>query len=260
MVEHGGGMPSVPEIMQALERGQMFLEYQPVFPFRGPRRVAFEALLRWDHPVLGTIGPDEFLPAVHSPVLRAEITSFVIRQATEDCRRWVARGWDVGVAVNVWPADLLHPRVRSLLSFVTRTGLDPDRLTIELTEAACPLEDPRMTAGVIAVARLGVRLSLDDFGTGESSLVRLQQLQFDDLKIDRRFVTNAVESPTDRAIVRFSIQLAHALGMAAVVEGVEHPDCAALVHEFGADAVQGYLYAQPARWEDVSAPPSVVLA
>ena len=253
-------MPSVPEIMQALERGQMFLEYQPVLPFGSQRRVVFEALLRWDHPALGAIGPDVFLPAVHSPVLRAEITSWVIRQATDDCRRWVSRGWDVGVAVNVWPADLLHPRVRALLSFVTRTGMEPDRLTIELTEAACPLEDHRMSAGVVAVARLGVRLSLDDFGTGESSLVRLQQLQFDDLKIDRRFVTNAVENPTDRAIVGFSIQLAHALGMAAVVEGVERADCAALMQEFGADAVQGYLYAQPARWEDVTAPPAVVLA
>lgn len=260
MVEHGGGMPSVPEIMQALDRGQMFLEYQPVLPLRGQRRVVFEALLRWGHPTLGRIGPDEFLPAVHSPVLRAEITSWVIRQAAEDCRRWVDGGWDVGVAVNVWPADLLHPRVRSLLSFVTRTGCDPDRLTVELTEAACPLEDSRMTAGVIAVARLGVRLSLDDFGTGESSLVRLQQLQFDDLKIDRRFVTNVVDSPTDRAIVRFSIQLAHSLGMAAVVEGVERPECAALVQEFGADAVQGFLYAEPARWEDVAAPPAIVLA
>ena len=117
-----------------------------------------------------------------------------------------------------------------------------------------------MTAGVVAVARLGVRLSLDDFGTGESSLVRLQQLQFDDLKIDRRFVTNVVESPTDRAIVRFSIQLAHSLGMSAVVEGVERTDCAALVHEFGADAVQGYLYAQPAPWEEITEPSSVVLA
>ena len=260
MVEHGSGMPSVPEIMQALERGQMFLEYQPVLPFRSPRRVVFEALLRWQHPSLGTIGPEDFLPAIHSPVLRAEITSWVIRQATEDCRRWVARGWDVGVAVNVWPADLLHPRVRSLLSFVTRTGCDPDRLTIELTEAACPLDDPRMTAGVVAVARLGVRLSLDDFGTGESSLLRLQQLQFDDLKIDRRFVTNVVDSPTDRAIVRFSIQLAHSLGMAAIVEGIERPECAALVQEFGADAVQGFFYAKPARWEEVAAPPAIVLA
>ena len=260
MVEHGSGMPSVPEVMQALERGQMYLESQPALPLRPQRRVVFEALLRWEHPSLGRIGPEEFLPAIHSPILRAEISSWVIRQATQDCQRWVARGWDVGVAVNVWPADLLHPRVRSLLSFVTRTGCDPDRLTIELTEAACPLDDPRMTAGVVAVARLGVRLSLDDFGTGESSLLRLQQLQFDDLKIDRRFVANVVDSPTDRAIVRFSIQLAHSLGMAAVVEGLERHECAELVQEFGADAVQGFLYARPARWEDVTAPPAVVLA
>lgn len=259
MVEHGSGIPSVPEIMQALERGQMFLEYQPVLPRGAKRRVSFEALLRWDHPALGPIGPDDFLPAIHSPVLRAEITGWVIRQAVEDCRRWVDRGWDVGVAVNVWPADLLHPRVRTLLGFVTRTGIDPDRLTIELTEAACPLEDPRMTAGVVAVARLGIRLSLDDFGTGESSLVRLQQLQFDDLKIDRRFVQDVVENPTDRAIVRFSIQLAHALGMCAVVEGVETAETAELIAEFGADAVQGFLYAEPARWADVAEMPAIIL-
>ena len=239
---------SVVELVGGFERGELDLAFQPIVPLqqgRRRRRTVYEALLRWHHVARGALLPDDFLGAATNVGVRGALSAYVIRHAAEACSSWVAAGHDVGVAVNVWPSDIVNHRVRAAIDVVLSAGLAPDRLTIEVTERACPLDDRTFSAGLVSLARLGIRLSLDDFGTGDSSLARLRHVHFDEVKIDRVFVSGAAGDPTDRSIVGFSVQLAHALGMEAVAEGIESETTAAIAEELGADCGQGWLFGRP---------------
>jgi EAL domain-containing protein (putative c-di-GMP-specific phosphodiesterase class I) len=244
------------ELLRAVQERELVVEFQPIVPIQSPpkRRAVLEALVRWDHPRRGRLVPAAFLDAASSTEVCDKVTSYVMRNAGAACRDWVDLGWDVGVAVNVWPTDLVSGVVRQALDEVLETGLAPDRLTLEVTEGACDLDDVSFVRGLVSIARLGVRLSLDDFGTGDSTLSRLRHVHFDEVKVDRMFVTDAASDPTDRAIFRFSVQLAHALGMEAVAEGIETPAALALAREVGAEGGQGYLFAKSAPRASITPP------
>jgi EAL domain-containing protein (putative c-di-GMP-specific phosphodiesterase class I) len=249
----GTSLGTAVALLEAIEHYQLFCQYQAVFDLRRRAVCGVEALIRWDHPRHGVLGPADFLPPDMSGGLGGALTCYVLDQAIGQCAAWQAAGIDVPVAVNVSPGrlvdDLVPARVAALLA---DRGVAPDRLTVEVTEQRCGVDPDAIRHSLTTLARLGVRLSLDDFGIGESTLSRLQQLHFDEVKIDRSFVRDMGHEPTDRNIVSFASQLAHSLGMQVVAEGVESAEALALLTAMGVDRAQGFHLHRPAPAEEVT--------
>ena len=234
------------DLLTAIEEDQLLLHYQGVFDASSRELVGAEALVRWEHPVLGLLSPAAFLPTDMSGGLGWALTNFVLESALRCCGEWWRSGREIGISVNLSPGrladDVLPERIEALLR---REKLPPQALTVEITEHRCNIDPDGIREALIALARLGVRLSLDDFGTGESSLSRLRHLHFDEIKIDRQFVAGMTSQPTDRHIVRFATELAHELGSRVVAEGVETEAALAAVVDAGVDLAQGYLLHRP---------------
>lgn len=239
---------SIVELWHALERGELFVEYQAVFDAETGTVRGAEALIRWDHPEHGIVPPSAFLAFALRDGLGGALTEYVLHTAASQCAAWRIQGFDIPVSVNISASALLADDLPALVgTVIDRHGIPADRLTIEITEHACEVQNAQLRANVSALARMGVRLSLDDFGTGDSSLSRLQQLHFDEVKIDRSFVEDITNEPTDRNIVEFAIRLAHSLGMKVVAEGVEGEAVLAAVTELGCDLVQGFFLHRPSH-------------
>jgi EAL domain-containing protein (putative c-di-GMP-specific phosphodiesterase class I) len=234
------------DLLDGLERGTIFLAYQPVYELRTGRPFGVEALLRWQHDTRGVLLPGSFLPPDLGTGIGNAITDFVLNEAVAQCSEWRVAGHDIGVSVNVWPAGLTDDVVpQTITDLLRRYDVPADRITIEVTEQACSIDPSAVREAFTTLARIGVRLSLDDFGLGDSSLSRLQQLHFDELKIDRSFVTDAMTEPTDRNIVEFATRLAHSLGIQVVAEGVESAEVLALLTDLEVDFAQGYHMQRP---------------
>ena len=239
------------DLVAGIDDGQLYLEYQPLVHLATGRVDAVEALVRWDHPTRGTLGPGQFLPQAQRSRLGSVITAFVLRTAAEQWVRWREAGLLLGIAVNVPPVELVDDAVPRQIDELACEGFDPTCLTIEVTERRIP--DVVSIGPVLdALRRRGVRLRVDDFGTGDSSLVRIQELQFHEIKIDRSFVTHLGTPGTGREIVRFATELAHRLGMRVVAEGVEMATQLPLLAALDVDLVQGYHLGRPARAEALS--------
>lgn len=234
------------ELLRAVEQGELRLHYQPVIDLQSRDVDTVEALVRWQHPALGLLGPDFFLDLAENVWLGRALTAWVLRRATTDCAEWRAGGRPAGVSVNVAP-DLLKEDwlVNEVTNCLERSGLPPAALTVEVTEHRWPADPAPCYDALAALSETGIRLSLDDFGTGDSSLSRLRHAQFNEVKIDRSFVVEAKDRGRDRDILRFTCGLAQALGMRAVAEGVEQTEDLALVIELEADAAQGFLLGRP---------------
>ena len=240
-------LTSAVDLLTAIEDDELVLHYQGIFDAHTTRLVGAEALVRWDHPDLGLLPPGAFLPTDMSGGLGWALTNFVLEEALRQCAQWWRRGQRIGISVNLSPGrladDVLPDRIASLLR---REQLPPSALTVEITEHRCNIDPVGIREALVALARLGVRLSLDDFGTGESSLGRLRHLHFDEIKIDRQFVAGIATQPADRHIVRFTTELAHELGSRVVAEGVETEEALAVLCEAGVDLAQGFLLHRPA--------------
>ncbi|MCS6877364.1 MAG: EAL domain-containing protein [Geminicoccaceae bacterium] len=238
------------DLRAALERGELALHYQPKFDARTGALTSCEALLRWHHPERGSVPPARFVPLAEETGLIHAIGAWVLEEA---CRQAVAWG-GLPVAVNLSPVQLrdeeLPERVRAVLE---ATGLPPDRLELEITETALLDEGERAIRTLRALRALGVRIAMDDFGTGHSSLGHLQRLPFDKLKIDRSFVDRLEEDPRRRAIVAAIVDLARAFGMATCAEGVETDGQLDALRRTGCEEVQGYLLARPLPAPEFSA-------
>ena len=235
------------DLREALGRDGLRLEYQPVFALHPQQLVGVEALARWDHPTQGPVPPGVFVPLAEEAGLARPLGSLVLRMACTQAAAWLDVP-EFRVWVNLSPAQLEQPgladEVRLLLE---QAGVAPDRLGVEVTESA--LADERCaTVELTALARLGVAIAIDDFGTGYSSLARLNTLPLDVLKIDRSFVHD-VERPSGLAAVNEIVQLAHALDITTIAEGIETPAQLELVRGAGSDAGVGYLLARPSRPE-----------
>ena len=218
------------------------LVWQPQVDLRDGRVVAAEALLRWRHPVLGEVGPAEFVAIAEQTGCIVEIGQWVLRQA---CHLAVQTLPALRIAVNVSPAQLRDPGfVHVVQSALHDSGLEPQRLEIELTENLF-LEDAQAAERLRPLQALGVRIALDDFGTGYSSLAYLRRFPFDTLKIDRSFVRELADKGDVKAIVGAMIDLAHRLGIRTVAEGVETESQWRLLAALGCQEVQGYLVARP---------------
>lgn len=249
----GTPLASAVDLLQAIDEAQVLLHYQGIFEVSSGALRGAEALIRWDHPDLGLLLPGRFLPADMGGGLGWALTNFVVEEAIRQCAEWRRGGLDIGVSVNISPgrlADEVLPH--HLQDQLERHGLPPHALTVEITEHRCSIDPAGIRRALVRLARLGVRLSLDDFGTGESSLSRLRELHFDEIKIDRQFVRDLPTEPTDVNIVRFVSSLARALGSRVVAEGVESEAAFALLDGLGVDLAQGYALHRPVAAGEVA--------
>jgi len=229
-----------------IDTDELELHYQPKLALSSGAVVGVEALVRWRHPTRGLILPDEFVPLAEHSGLMHRLTAFVIDEALAQAQRWWSVGLQVPVAVNVSARDLHGPLLaRAVARGLTRHELPATALRLELTERVLMAEPGRVADSLSTLERLGVRLSLDDFGTGYSSMVLLKRLPVSEIKVDRSFVVRAGQSADDAAIVKSLVDLAHALGIVAVAEGVETEEVWDLLGELGCDQAQGWFISPP---------------
>lgn len=239
-------------LLGALRRGELTLHYQPVASVWDGRVRMVEALLRWRHPARGLLTPDLFLPAVELTDAMREITAFVLGTAIRQAAEWSGPDAVEGVAVNLSATDLLDYQLpRRIGELLKAHGVAAHRLTIEITESAFISDPGRATVVLHALRAQGIRIALDDFGTGYSSLTHLQRLPVDAVKIDRCFVAAMADDDRSEAIVRSTIDLAHALGLTVVAEGVEHRAQWRRLEAARCDSAQGWFLARPLEAEDL---------
>ncbi|WP_076861269.1 sensor domain-containing protein [Bradyrhizobium mercantei] len=236
------------ELSVAIKNGELSLYYQPQAAagasVAGSQIIGFEALARWHHPVRGFVPPGDFIPLAEESGLIVEMGEWILREACREAASWAV---PLQVAVNLSPAQFTHGDLVGLVhSILLETGLTPDRLELEITEGVLIEDFDRGLSLLRRLKALGVRISMDDFGSGYSSLSYLQAFPFDKIKIDRAFVINLGRNPQSAAIVRAVIDLGHGLEMSIVAEGVETEAQLGFLSEEGCDAVQGYLIGRPA--------------
>jgi diguanylate cyclase (GGDEF)-like protein len=233
------------DLYGALERHELTVEYQPIMTADGAL-VAAEALVRWDHPERGRLSPGEFLETAERYKLTPAIAERVLDVALADLARWRRDGADLTVSVNVSASDLRDEGlVKIVASALLKHELPPEALTIEITETAM-MRNPQLAQAVMhALADLGVRLAVDDYGTGYSSLEYLLKLPITEIKLDQAFCAHIVTELRATAIVRSTVDLTHALGLRMVAEGVEDEGTLFILSELGCDLVQGWHLGRP---------------
>jgi diguanylate cyclase (GGDEF)-like protein/PAS domain S-box-containing protein len=236
------------DLSLAIKNGELSLYYQPQamahHTIAASEVIGFEALARWFHPVRGFVSPVDFIPLAEESGLIVEMGEWILREACREAASWPLPRQ---IAVNLSPAQFMHGDLVGLVhSILLETGLAPGRLELEITEGVLIEDFDRGLALLRRLKALGVRISMDDFGSGYSSLSYLQAFPFDKIKIDRAFVMNLGRSPQSAAIVRAVIHLGHGLQMSIVAEGVETQEQLSFLADEGCDAVQGYLLGKPA--------------
>ena len=236
----------VNDLRGAIEGGQLFCLYQPKARLADGRIIGVEALVRWRHPVLGMIFPDEFIPLAERSGLIANLTRFVLETALRQAAEWGREGLQLSVAVNLSMRNLLDSELAELVgALIAESGVVPEQVTLEITESNV-MSDPARTITVLnQLSDLGVRLSIDDFGTGYSSLSYLQRVPADELKIDKSFVFPMVDDAGAASLVRSIIDLAHNLGLEVVAEGIEDERTWDMLRSLGCEMAQGYFLARP---------------
>ena len=234
------------ELDAALAAGQIDVFYQPKFHLRQGRITSVEALVRWNHPSRGFVGPDLFIPMAEKTNRIAPLTLYVLRRVVRDLTAWRVQYPDVTAAVNI-SAKLLsavtfNAEVEQILA---DTGVPPAALVFEVTESAAMADPASAIAALERYRDLQIAVSMDDYGTGQSTLTYLRQLPLSELKIDRSFVQHAHLNRNDGVLVRSTIELAHDLGLKVVAEGVEDQACLRFLEQCGCDLIQGYFISRP---------------
>ena len=243
------------ELHNAIERNELRVRYQPQIDLRAGRMVGVEALVRWEHPVLGLIGPAEFVPLAEESDLITEVDAWVLLEACRQGKRWVDEGLPtLRVAVNLSgrhfnTSDRLYETIVRVLD---QTGLDPKMLELEVTEGIAVGESDQAIHVLKRLRALGVQLSIDDFGTGYSMLGRLQEFPIDRLKIDRSFVSKINSSTAEAPIVAAMIAMARSMKIEVVAEGVETLEQQTYLRNKGCDQAQGFLFSHPVEAADIA--------
>lgn len=243
------------ELRRAIASRELLLHYQPKIDVDDGRVIGVEALARWDHPSRGLLAPSQFIPLAEDTGLIRSLTDHVLDLTLAQARRWVDCGWRLPVSVNLSARCLLLRDLPVTVDRLLEThGVPADLLALEITESSI-IEDPEKALAVLArLDRRGIRLSIDDFGTGFSSMNYLKQLPIDELKVDRSFVAGVAGEAADehdRALIRSVIELGHNLGLTVVAEGIEDADALAFLRAHGCDVAQGFHIARPASPEDL---------
>jgi len=234
-------------LRRAVAAGEVEPHFQPIVDLKTRRTIGFEALARWTDRDLGFVSPATFIPIAEERGIIGPLAQLVLRKATE-----AARGWpqDLFLSFNLSPSQLVDQNTGlQILSILSKTGFDPRRLEIEITETGL-MTDPASAEKIVAdLKRVGIRVSLDDFGTGQSSLGRLRGFNFDKLKIDRAFVSSILEDKPSEHIIRAILAMCEGLGMDVVAEGIEEEGQANRLVQFGCGGGQGYFFGKPANAE-----------
>jgi diguanylate cyclase (GGDEF)-like protein/PAS domain S-box-containing protein len=237
------------DLRRALERDQLAVHYQPIISTESGALLGFEALVRWNHPERGLLGPDMFIGLAEETGLIVPIGAWVIGEACRQLQAWrsvYALANELDLAINLSGRQLAHPDLVALVDDVlVDSGIEPHRLVLEITESVLLKESDGGIGVLHRLSRLGVRIGIDDFGTGYSSLAYLQSFPADVVKIDRSFVQSLTTSNEAIEIVRLVVTLADALGLTCVAEGVERPEQLAQLRRLGVERVQGYLFNKP---------------
>jgi diguanylate cyclase len=249
-IDRGGNkLRLADELSTAIDADQLLLHYQPQLDLRTGEIATVEALIRWEHPEHGMIQPLMFLPLAEEAGLMGLLTRWVLTTALAQCAAWRAAGRGVRVSVNISAGDLVDPKFADTVAWLLgQARLPPSSLMLEITETSIIEEFERARHAVARLRRLGVHVSIDDFGAGFTSLAYLSDLTVSELKLDRRFISplaGGVRS-RDSDMARATIELGHALGLKVVAEGVEDGGALALLREFGCDIAQGYGIGRPA--------------
>jgi diguanylate cyclase (GGDEF)-like protein/PAS domain S-box-containing protein len=244
------------DLHHALERGELRMHYQPIISLETGHISGFEALLRWEHPERGLVGPDEFISLAEETGLVVPIGSWALEDACRQAAAWHAQGAPITISVNLSPRQLAEPSLPATVAAVLRqVQINPDAVWLEITESTLMRDAESAVSALRALRGLGVHLSVDDFGTGYSSMSYLKRFPVEALKVDRSFVDGLGREPEDSAICTAVVSLAHALGLRAVAEGVETPEQLAELRTLGCEMGQGYLFGRPAPPERFGARP-----
>jgi diguanylate cyclase (GGDEF)-like protein len=233
---------------------QLVVYYQPKVSLQLGELCGVEALVRWQHPVRGMVQPLDFIPIAETTGLINRLTLYVLRLSVAQARGWLDSGFPIPVAVNLSPRCLLDTDlVRNVIDLLREHDLPAHLLRLEVTESAVMANPTLAMATLTELHDLGIRLSIDDYGTGYSSMAYLKRLPVDELKVDRTFVLNMDTDHNDAALVRGAIDLGHNLGLTVVAEGVEGSRHVAALQDLGCDIAQGYHYARPMPPETLTA-------
>lgn len=234
------------ELGRAVRENQLCLYYQPKVLLDEKRCYGFEALIRWIHPELGFVPPNDFIPIAEMTSMIHPLTAWVVEKSIEQAKQWHTQGLDLSVAVNLSARNLMDENIPKMVArLLEKYQLPPNRLELEITESSIMTDPARALRILDQLHELGVLLSIDDFGTGYSSLAYLKRLPVHTLKIDNSFVRNMLEDRQDEIIVHSTINLAHNLGLKVVAEGVENEALLECLNQMGCDEAQGYFIGRP---------------
>jgi EAL domain-containing protein (putative c-di-GMP-specific phosphodiesterase class I) len=231
----------VGEFPQAMQNGELWVAYQPKVHCDSLQLSGAEALVRWDHPELGPLRPDLFVEAIEQAGGISQLSQWVLDEASRTLSEWRALGLAISMSVNISADDLIDDYLPAYLKTLCgRYAFDPGSLTLEVTESSIMHDFERSLAVIMAIRAMGFRISIDDFGTGHSSLAQLKRLPVDELKIDKSFVMN-IADPRDEAVVRTAIELAHKFNLTVVAEGVEDETSLIRLRQLGCETAQGFF-------------------
>jgi diguanylate cyclase (GGDEF)-like protein/PAS domain S-box-containing protein len=249
-----GRLALAAELRQAFDRRELVVYYQPQVSVRTGEATGAEALLRWLHPKRGLLPPSEFIPFAEHTGLVKPLTLYALDEALRQCRAWAQAGKTLTTSVNISARNLIDRAFPSAVeALIRKWEVDPVRLTLEITESAIVADQFRVGAVLEQLARLGVRLSVDDFGSGYSSVAHLRRLHLHEIKIDRSFVTAMLIDEDSATIVRSMIDLGQNLGLAVVAEGVETEETYERLRELSCDLVQGHYLSAPLPADELAA-------
>ncbi len=242
------------DLRDAFEKDEFFVVYQPTFNLREMVPTGMEALIRWRHPTRGIVQPDDFVPLLEETGLIVDVGRWVLCEACHQGAAWREAGRAVGVAVNVAARQLDRDQfIEEVGEALEDSGLDPDALTIEITETTIMANAEETASRLAAIKKLGVRVAIDDFGTGYSSLAYLQRFPVDALKIDRSFISNIRHDAEGETLIRTLVQLGKSLSIETLAEGIEQAHELSLLREESCDTGQGFLFARPLDSEECEA-------
>ena len=236
------GMTIEADMRRAIRNDELLVFYQPLMASCGTRMQGLEALVRWQHPARGLMSPEEFIPLAENRGLIGPLGEWVLRRACLDAKRWP----DLRIAVNVSPMQFRQRDfVQKVQAIIEQTGIDPSRIDLELTEGVLIQDAEQAETVIMDLRALGVRMGLDDFGSGYSSLIYLRRFAFDKIKIDRSFLEALEMSGEGAIMLEYIVSLGHALGLSVTAEGVERADQVAFLRTLGCDEMQGYYFSAP---------------
>ncbi|MBH1970292.1 EAL domain-containing protein [Moraxellaceae bacterium AER2_44_116] len=234
------------ELRGAISRGELVLYYQPKLDIRADKITSVECLVRWQHPLHGLIFPDDFIPLAEQTGNIRFLTSWAIDTALAQCVRWQQQGIELEVAVNISSVDLQDPQfVHQIQQALNTHQLPAQCLSLEVTESAVMHDIEKAVELLTALRQLGIRLAMDDYGTGYSSMAQLKRLPIHEMKIDKSFVIDLHHNQDDAIIVRSTIELGHNMGLILIAEGVESEDILRILRQYGCDIAQGYGIGRP---------------